>query len=67
MKSKIKLIVIAGALSLLASAPAFADAVNCPGGATHSGCATVPEPGSLPLIILGVVAVGIASRFFKKK
>lgn len=72
MKTSIYRIAAAGTLVLLASAavPAFADPSTCPKG-THidgrSCVADLPEPGSLPLFLLGAAAIGVARRVFKKK
>lgn len=58
MKSTFKSVaVVVG--GLLSSAGAFA--------APGPGFFVVPEPGSLPLVALGVVGAAVAARFFKKK
>lgn len=63
MKSTIKLLGSTAAGWLLAAGPALA----APCGAAGLPACDVPEPSSLPLLLLGGVAAAIVARAFKKK
>jgi hypothetical protein len=63
MISKLNILATSAAVWLLASGAALAE----PCGASPLPACSVPEPSSLPLIIVAAVAVGVAARLFKKK
>lgn len=65
MISKLKILSTTAAVWLLASGAALAE--PCGDASLGLPPCSVPEPGSIPLFILGAVAVGVAARFFKKK
>lgn len=47
--------------ALAAALSTFAAQAITPGGGT------VPEPGSLPLVVLGVVAAALVARYIRRK
>jgi hypothetical protein len=63
MKSNLKIAAATAAVLLLISSYALAQ--PC-GNAPLPAC-SIPEPSSLPLFVLGAVAIGVVARFFKKK
>lgn len=63
MKSNLKFFALTAAGLLATMEAAFA---NLCGTAPLPPCA-VPEPGSLPLVIAGLVGAIAVARFFKKK
>lgn len=46
---------------------ALAAALSSPSAFAIVGGGTVPEPGSLPLVLLGVVGVVLVARYIKRK
>ena len=63
MISKLQILATTAAVWLLASGAALAE----PCGNSPLPACAIPEPSSLPLFVLGAVAIGVVARFFKKK
>jgi hypothetical protein len=68
MNLKLTTIALAGAVSLFAAFPVLADNCEIEPGSSPPVCKAqdLPEPGSLPLFILGAIAVAIVAKKFKK-